>query len=492
VSAALGTSAIIASFALLGPYKSIGAAVGLALVLAIFEWPIIGLVAVVLSGTCFQIIGSDMITGLPLSLGKLFGLLAMGAWLLRAIRNRIPCTYSPQLLALLCYLGAMFVVGVLVHPVEPADENGIMRFFQVAVVFWLTANLAGTDRRALLIGCASLTAGLAISGFTGVLEHFIPSFAVESDDPALKFGALGAVIDHDSLEGVDLRRITGGLGDSNWLAVSVVAVLPLNLFWWRLARGHVARSLVLGVTGLQLLALLLSYTRSGFIGLAAAVLFLAWRRVISVRLLAFGGVVAILLGLIWLPPGFADRMFSVKYLTEGSTPMRQDLTGSALGFALEHPLLGHGFGQFGVEFVARLNTSLANKVGAWGFELARAIDEGREYKHNIGTHNLYLEIAVEYGLLGLVPFMAFLVFALKDLRCGERWGNEEQRLLAICIAAGLISFFICGLFVHAKYLKILWFLAGLAAAQRRVALSGTWTYGPGAQRSGHGLSRRRI
>ena len=472
--AGLATSAIVALLAGLGPTKSIAAVFGLLLTAAMLEWPIIGLVLVVLSGTCFQIMGGEAITGLPLSLGKLFGILTLGMWLLKFLRDRIPFTYSPQMLALLAYFIAMLIVGVLVHPTQPAVENGIMRFFQAFVVFWLMANLAGTDRRALLIGCGSITGGMAICGIIGTLEHFVPSFAIESDDPALKFGAIGAVLDHDSLQGVSLRRITGGLGDSNWLADSVVAAMPLNLFWWWISRGFLAKSLVIAVSALQFLALILSYTRAGFLGLGVAVLFLVWRRVISVRLLAWGSVAAILVALVWLPPGFMDRVFSVKYLEEGSTPMRKDLTGTALLFALERPILGYGYGQFGIEFISRVNTDLSNRIGAWGFELVRAVEEGRELAQDVGAHNLYLEILVEYGLLGLIPFLAFMGLMLYDLRCAERWGNEEQRLLAICIAAGLIGFFVSGMFVHAKYLKILWFMAGLAAAQRRVVLTTSW------------------
>ena len=79
--------------------------------------------------------------------------------------------------------------------------------------------------------------------------------------------------------------------------------------------------------------------------------------------------------------------------------MRKDLTGSALRFALERPLLGYGYGQFGVQFIARLNTDLSNRVGAWGFELARAIEEGRELVQDIGTHNTFLEIMVDTDCL---------------------------------------------------------------------------------------------
>ena len=185
----------------------------------------------------------------------------------------------------------------------------ILVMFEWPTVGLVGINLAGTDRR------ASLAAGMAICGAIGMLEYFVPRLAVGSDDDALR---IGAVVDRASLQGVELRRITGGLGDSNWLAASVIAVLPINLYWWRLAQGRVGRSLVVGIAGLQLLALVLSYTRAGFLGLAVA---------------------------------------------------------------------------------------------------------------------------------------------------------------------GLIAFYVCGMFVHANYLKILWFMAGLAAAQRRVALTRTWSAGPAKQAS---------
>jgi hypothetical protein len=467
---AIGATLVGGLFVAVGPAKAAGAILGLGVVLATFEWPIVGLVGVILCGTCFQIIGDGHLTGLPLSLGKLFGALTFGMWVFKSARDRVPVTYSPQLLALLCFFGAMVVNALLVHPAQPSAENGFTRLMQVVIVYWLTANVAGSSRRVLMYGLVSLTIGLSICGVIGVMEHFLPGLQLESDDPALRDGAVGAVLDHDSLEGVELRRITGGLGDSNWLAATIAIVMPLNIFWWRLARGLAGRTLVLLAVGLQSLALVLSYTRAGLIGLAVAVAFLTVRRVISIRTLALAGVVVVGAGLVWLPEGFAERIFSVKYLEEGSTPMRKDLTLSALHFALERPFLGYGFGQFGVNFVDRLNKDLSNQVGAWGFELARAIDEGREVVQNIGTHNLVLEVMVEYGLLGLLPFLTFIALALRDLRLVERWADDDLRLLSICLAAGLVAYLTCGMFVHERFLKSLWFLAGFAAALRRVTL----------------------
>ena len=218
------------------------------------------------------------------------------------------------------------------------------------------------------------------------------------------------------------------------------------------------------------MALTMTYARAGLIGLAALTIYLVWRRVIPVRLLAYAGVAAVLIGLVWLPAGFIDRM-SLKYLEGGSTPARTALSGTALRMALDRPLLGHGYGQFGIKFIAEADQDLSTESGAFAFEQARAVEEGRELAANIGAHNLFLEISVEYGLLGLIPFVAFIALAFRDLRCAERWGNNEYRLLAICLAAGLIGFLVTGMFVHSRYLKILWLMTGLAAALRRVVLT---------------------
>jgi O-antigen ligase len=437
----------------------------------VFEWPVIGLVMVIFAETSFQILGSEHITGLPLSLGKLLGMLTLVMWALKVMRDRLPLTYTPQLLALLSYIGAMIVVAIVVHPREPSYENGFFKFLQVALLYFLVANIAGLDHRRLILTCAAISAALALCGLIGVFEHFVPSLGMESDDPELRLGAVGGIIDRGSIYGVAIRRITGGLGDANWLAYSLAATLPLNLFWWRRARTLLGAGIVLAAALLQALGLVLSYTRAGFLGLGAAVVYLLWHRVLPLRLVVAGALVAVLIGLVWLPAGFLQRMFSLEYLEEGSTPMRQDLTGTALYFALQRPIFGYGYGQFGVEFMARIDTDLKDRVGAWGFDLARAVNNGQEDVHNIGAHNLYLEVMVEYGLLGLIPFMSFLFLALHDLRLCRRYGSEEDRLLAYCLSAGLIAFYTCGMLGHAKYLKILWLLTGLAAAHRRVVLT---------------------
>jgi len=65
----------------------------------------------------------------------------------------------------------------------------------------------------------------------------------------------------------------------------------------------------------------------------------------------------------------------------------------------------------------------------------------------------------------------FLIFAIRDLRQVEIRGSPMESDLAVCITAGLIAFYVCGLLGHAKILKSLWIMTAFAAALRRIVLT---------------------
>jgi O-antigen ligase len=98
------------------------------------------------------------------------------------------------------------------------------------------------------------------------------------------------------------------------------------------------------------------------------------------------------------------------------------------------------------------------------------VESGREDVHTILPHNLYFEVAVSYGLLGLSAFLAFLWFAFRDLSVAEQRGDPLERDLAVALKAGLLAFAVSGVWGHILTTKTVWILAGLAAALRRVVM----------------------
>ena len=292
--------------------------------------------------------------------------------------------------------------------------------------------------------------------------------SIESDDPRLGQGTIGAIMDRESMSTSDIKRITGGLADANWLAYTIASVLPLTVFWWRNFTGFYARIVTFTIIILQCMGMVLAYSRAGLLGMGITVLILIKKKLIPIAPILTLIMLGTLVALVWQPVGYTERIFSKKYLIEGSTPMRRDLYNAAVHMAKEKPIFGYGYGRYGYEFMDRLNTDMRMRIGAMGADLEHAVERGQEQVHNIGAHNMYLEIVVEYGVVGLAPFMAFLWLVLHDLMLVEKYGNQWQKDLAICLFAGAIAFYICGLFGHAKMLKCLWIMAGLAAALRRI------------------------
>jgi O-antigen ligase len=152
-------------------------------------------------------------------------------------------------------------------------------------------------------------------------------------------------------------------------------------------------------------------------------------------------------------------MFSVDYLREGSTSYRKDLLSDTIAIASEHLLTGIGYGQLGPMLYNDPRSPYIQDV-------ADQIDLDSPEIHNAGAHNLLLEVWVEYGLLGLVPYIAFLALLLRDLNRLSRSPDPMVSDLATAVMAGVVAFLVCGAFGHLKLLKVFWLLAGVAACLR--------------------------
>jgi len=94
---------------------------GVALGAAIYAMPIIGLTLMVLAGTALQILGSEHAGGLPVSLGKIAGALTLATWAARSVLHRRPAPWSPQMLALMAFLAAIFLAVIAAPGKEDAE-----------------------------------------------------------------------------------------------------------------------------------------------------------------------------------------------------------------------------------------------------------------------------------------------------------------------------------------------------------------------------------
>lgn len=432
---------------------------GLLVATVILLWPLAGLVVTVVTNVLSPLIGGLAVSGVGVTLPRVLGGLTAASWLVWALTRRLRLTVAPQMIPLGFFLLAI-LFSVATVPDRGYSLLGLYTLLVSVLLYFLSANLA-IDRRSIVAVTAGISAMATLSSVIGLVQYLVPSLAVvDSGQTKLDFGE-GAIVDLDSVASGPIRRVTGGMGEPLFLAYMLDMVMPLSVFWWLRARRPWHRAIVLGMAGLQGAALVLTYSRTGLLGLMVGIFCLIWLRVIPLRWLVLAAIPIVVSAPLWMPQGFAERMFSRQYLKEGSTPIRRDIVTNAWRMFTERPLTGYGYGQFGPEFVSRVDTE-------WVRVLAR--EAPMEEIHNLGPHILYAEVAIEYGLLGLVPYLIFLAWVVRDLMQARRAAPILESELAACLVAGILSFYICGFLGQGKAMKIFWVECGLALGLRRAVL----------------------
>ncbi len=143
-----------------------------------------------------------------------------------------------------------------------------------------------------------------------------------------------------------------------------------------------------------------------------------------------------------------------------SQRQRLALLEQSLMYAVTHPLLGVGPGQFGA---------------------AVAADAAREGKRALwlGTHNSYTEVASECGLPAFFLYSAVIFLVLRsNLRIYRRLVSDQERdagALAFCLFAATLVYAIDTFFFHVAYSSYLPAIAGLSVALRLAVDRRLWS-----------------
>jgi O-antigen ligase len=92
------------------------------------------------------------------------------------------------------------------------------------------------------------------------------------------------------------------------------------------------------------------------------------------------------------------------------------------------------------------------------------------------THNTYIQIGAETGLVGLGLFFAIAIFSLTSaLRAARNFrirGDPPGEIMARCLAVGLVGILVADTFISQMYNKQLWLLLGLGPAMLAISRRG--------------------
>lgn len=189
-----------------------------------------------------------------------------------------------------------------------------------------------------------------------------------------------------------LNRLSGSPYDiinPNGLAFVICTVIPFVYYLasqsWRM------RLIFITFVPICLYTLSLTGSRSGIIAMVAVFAVTAWKSKYRLTLVPVGVVIAVL-GFSILSPDMQDRYLSITSSSQknnATADERMEGLAETLRVGLRRPIFGHGLGTS-----AEANANFATS-GPYAYKALPA-------------HDLYLELIVELGFIGLVIFLIFM------------------------------------------------------------------------------------
>ena len=334
--------------------------------------------------------------------------------LLHAAAERSLPQFLPQPLLWL-YIVPIVIAGAIgsrhIHEIAPA----LLILFQELDFANAAAYLREWVAKPLLMVVFALLAGAAVAKSARPEKWLIPviiSMCVMAALVPVYVARSGMSL--NQLASSEAREFLSPLGlHANELGRLYASAVALALFTWSDSGSRGLRLALLLALGLSLVALVLTFSRGGFVAMAVAtVLYLLRRfsaRTLIITCVAVGGV------LLFAPHAIYERLSAgqgqgIDAISAGRV---NGLWLPLLPEVLHHPLIGNGIGA--------MLWSDTMRRGAGSMTLA--------VTH---PHNAFLQAALDMGLTGLVLLCAYFAHAWRGLRARA---NDPD------IPAGLRGFF---------------------------------------------------
>ena len=377
----------------------------------------------------------------PLRLGMLAAATGLGAMLLDRLGRGLPITRVTREIKIAACLLAWAIVTI---PLSywPGGSFGLLTdlYLKSLAIFLLIANVVSTTDRLRKVAWALTLMTIPIA--TKGIQNYLSGVYVHG--------------------GVDqaVKRIVGYEApltqNPNDLALVLNLILPLTVALFLLTPTGVARAGLFGVMGLQVVGIVVTFSRAGFLTLATTL-------VVSVltssgrldRRWTWGVLILALVCVPLLPADYVSHLFTITDIDSdptGSAQGRWVQQVAAVGYLASHPLVGAGIGQN----LLAMNEALGP---AW-----------------MMVHNVYLEYAIDLGLPGLALFLLLLVGSVRSAGraarlAAARPSGRELSLLANGIRVSLVAFSAAAFFSPVAYHFHFYYFAGLALAALGIAES---------------------
>jgi putative inorganic carbon (HCO3(-)) transporter len=257
---------------------------------------------------------------------------------------------------------------------------------------------------------------------------------------------------------VEGYRMAGGWAglsaNPNDFALTINMMLPFAVAYLLLTKNVLHKGVVAAFLVISVSAIVLTYSRTGFLTLASimglAMLKMAGHGRGFKYILPVGLVIFVFLSQI--PQDYGGRLESIVETDKdrlGSASARLAGIHAAWDVVQEHPIFGVGLG---------MNTLALNTKGLY-------------WAH---VHNVYLQLAAEIGVPGLIFYVLLVAQLLRGLRQIEARFQRDLRhheiyVLATACEVTLLAYCIAAFFHPVAYNFYFYYIAGFALALKGIA-----------------------
>ena len=352
---------------------------------------------------------------------RLLVLLLGVLWLVRGVADgRLWVRRTPLDLPLLAFLGSAILSSLFATNQTVAlfgtyrRYEGLFTLLTYVGLFWLTVQTLATRQSSRGV-VRSLMVGAYLAALLAILQSIIAS-VLGGGQGGESFATFGGII-----------RASGTLGNANLLGVFLAMVLPLAVDVMLTSREFGTRLLGANLVVVMTVALVLTFSRSAWLGAGLGLLMLLAtqrRRTLGV---AIGAAVLLLVGLgvvvatlhqggLPVARSAIARAASLADPAAGSGATRLHIWKDTIGLIASRPLIGYGPDSFGLAFPHF-------QTGDWAPGLV--IDK---------AHAELLQVAATQGLIGAGIALWIMVATLVTF-----WNGRAQPG-AVALFAGWVAY----------------------------------------------------
>ncbi|MFA6383566.1 MAG: O-antigen ligase family protein [Parcubacteria group bacterium] len=340
--------------------------------------------------------------GVDLASGRVFILILALMWLISGLKNRR--VYVPARIQAALILSFLFLSVFSLFWANNTDWGTRKLLFLLSIfpIYFISAAISKSGFNRIKI-IKFLVWGAGLAAVIGIVQ-FLSQFFIGLDQTAALWRTfitpvfLGqtfsqAVNDYPSwlvnIGGHDYLRAFATFPDPHMFSFYLGLALPLAVSLYSSLR----KKTYLIFAAVIFLADLLTFSRGGYLGLIAGLIFLvlyfAINKKISIKKILVGFILAIVAFVSVIISPVGQRFASSFNAEEGSNIGRYENWSQAINIIEDNPL-GVGIGNY-----------------------AYKIDPTANYRTPIYAHNLYLDIAAETGIINALIFVLILIFSVR-------------------------------------------------------------------------------